>query len=283
MKQKLLIVDGSHMLFRAWFGSYMMRNNGKVNASVSLYLNMLDKVLSIIEPDQTVIVFDCAGTNFRHVLLPTYKANRPKRDDLMVKEEKIIHELLIARGFHLLMVPGIEGDDLAGTIAVQFAKQSEDHEVVIHTEDKDYFQLVNDQLKISIFSGKHGHIDEQQVLAKTKVRVKDIPLYLALMGDSADNILGIKNIGPVTAAQWVNKQLSLEELAKGIQKDSTELSSDEAMLTRIKLNVQLTTIQTDLELASLDFKPKKIDENLQALYGKYKIFNRWDHITPPAL
>lgn len=275
---KLLIVDGSHLLFRAWFGSYTMRKNGKENACVSLYLNMVDKALRAVEPDQVVFIFDCSEPNFRHQLLPTYKANRPKRDEGMKVEESIIHELLVARGFCVLRVPGIEGDDLAGTIAVQHASVDK-NSVVVYTGDKDYYQLVNDERQIALLNPSDQIVNESAVVEKTGVIPTKIVLYLALMGDAADNIIGVKGVGTVTAAKAVKNADNIEQAYDAL---GLPVKTD-GIIERLKLNVKLTTICTNLPLNDLDFSIKPADAALQSLYGKYKIYNRWDFNTPPAI
>ena len=271
--KKLWLVDGSSYLYRAFFAlPPLSTTTGIPTGAVLGVLNMLNKLLKEEDPELVAIVMDAPGRTFRDDLFEEYKAHRPPMpDDLRAQIEPLI-EAIPALGLPLLRIPGVEADDVIGTLAGRAAKAG--MKVVISTGDKDMAQLVNDDVTIvnTMFDTK---LDRAGVKAKFDVLPTQIVDYLALVGDSSDNIPGVPKVGPKTAAKWLAEYGSLDELirhANDIQGKVGESLREN--LDTLELSRKLATIRCDVDLP---LKPSELTRNppdvetLSALYKRLEM------------
>ena len=199
----LVLVDGSSYLYRAFHALPPLSNSrGEPTGAVFGVLNMLNSFLSTFAPARIAVVFDAPGRTFRDDLFAEYKAHRPPMpDDLRAQVEPLLAAVQ-ALGLPLLRVAGVEADDVIGTLARNAAQRG--LKVLISTGDKDMAQLVGEEIRlINTMSG--SKYDRAGVKAKFDVWPEQIIDYLALVGDSSDNIPGIDKVGPKTAAKWLSQ------------------------------------------------------------------------------
>jgi len=205
----LLLVDGSTYLHRAYHAHNSLSDRrGRPTGAIFGVVNALQKHQRLVRPDRVAIVMDAPGPTFRNELYPEYKANRkPMEEDLRMQIDPL-HQIIKALGLPLLVVPGVEADDVIGTLAQQgkAAKMS----VVILSGDKDMAQLVDEQ--VSLHDTLHEPWDSSGVQQKFSLHPDQIIDYLALAGDSADNIPGVPKVGPKTAASWLQQYETLENV-----------------------------------------------------------------------
>ena len=275
-KPPLILVDGSSYLFRAFHALPPLENSkGQPTGAVYGVINMLNKLVEEYKPEQIAVVFDAKGKTFRNDMYKDYKANRPPMPDDLRSQIAPLHELVEALGFPMVVVPGVEADDVIGTYAKQATAQKVD--TLISTGDKDLAQLVNDHVTL-INTMSNVVLDEAGVLNKFDVPPSAIIDYLALMGDTADNIPGVPKVGPKTAAKWLKQYETLDNLVahadeiKGKVGESLRDNLDQLPLSR-----ELTTIKCDVELdlaiADLAMRPAQNDK-LQQIYTEME-FKTW--------
>jgi len=261
-----LLVDGSSYLYRAFHVPQLQQltdSRGEPTGAVYGVINMLRSLLSEYQPEFMAVVFDARGKNFRHELYKEYKANRPPMPDELAVQIEPLHELVRALGLPLLQVDGVEADDVIGTLASRATELG--MQTVISTGDKDMAQLVGPQVTL-INTMSRTTLDPDGVKEKFGVPPERIIDYLALMGDSSDNIPGIPKVGPKTAAKWLNQFGSLDELIahageiKGKVGESLRDNLDTLGMSR-----QLTTILCDLEL---EFAPDRLSVQPLDLDGR---------------
>jgi DNA polymerase-1 len=245
--RKLILVDGSGYLYRAFHALPPLSNSkGEPTGAVLGVLNMLNKMIKEESPDRIAVVFDASGRTFRDDLFDQYKAHRaPMPDDLRSQVQPLL-DVVAAMGLPLLRVPGVEADDVIGTLAKQGAESG--YEVLISTGDKDMAQLVAPQVGL-INTMSNTRLDRAGVKAKFDVFPEQIVDYLALVGDSSDNIPGITGVGAKTAAKWLHQYQTLDELIAHSGeiggKVGENLRNELAML---ELSRKLATIDTSLAL-----------------------------------
>ena len=273
--KRFVLVDGSSYLYRAFHVPNLQRltnSAGEPTGAVYGVLNMLHKLIGDEEPDRIAIVFDASGKNFRHEIYPEYKANRPPMPDELRGQLEPLFEAVEALGLPLLRVPGVEADDVIGTLARQASESGV--KTLISTGDKDMAQLVDDRTTL-VDTMKGVESDPAQVLAKFGVRPDQIIDYLALVGDSSDNIPGVPGVGPKTAAKW----LGLYEDLEGVRAHAEEIRGKvgenlRAHLEQLDLARDLATIDRSLELdqgpADLLRRPPDA-ERLRDLYGRLEL------------
>ena len=186
----LLLIDGSNYLFRAYHGlPPLSTSNGEPTGAMRGFLGMLGRVQGMVKPDRAVVVFDAPGKNFRHAMYPEYKANRPPMpDDLRVQIEPL-QKVLPDLGWPLLVVPGVEADDVIATLARK--GRAEGMKIVIATGDKDMAQLVDENVTL-LNTMNTKFYDRDGVIEKYGVPPERIIDYLALMGDKVDNVHYLK-------------------------------------------------------------------------------------------
>src|SRR5271156_2531572 len=245
--RKLLLVDGSSYLYRAFHAlPPLSSSRGEPTGAVLGVLNMLNKLIKEESPDRVAVVFDAPGRTFRDDLFDEYKAHRtPMPDDLRSQLAPLL-DAVNAAGLPLLRVEGVEADDVIGTLALRGADGGFD--VLISTGDKDMAQLVGAHITL-VNTMSNTRLDRAGVKAKFDVYPEQIVDYLALVGDTSDNIPGITGVGPKTAAKWLNQYQTLQELiarAADIGGKVGENLRNE--LPKLELSRKLATIDTALKL-----------------------------------
>lgn len=207
---KLLLIDGSNYLFRAFHALPDLRTSrGEPTGALRGFFGMLGKVWKMTDPDRAAIVFDAKGKTFRHEMFPDYKANRPPMpDDLRVQIDPL-KQMLVDLGWPLIEVPGVEADDVLATLAESGRRAG--MKSIIASGDKDMAQLVDDDI-VLINTMNTKLYDREGVIEKYGVAPERIIDYLALMGDKVDNVPGINKCGPKTAVKWIEQFGGLEQI-----------------------------------------------------------------------
>jgi DNA polymerase-1 len=239
--RKLILVDGSGYLYRAFHALPPLTNSrGEPTGAVLGVLNMLNKMIKEEAPDRIAVVFDAPGRTFRDDLFEQYKAHRtPMPDDLRAQIQPL-YDVVSAMGVPLLRVAGVEADDVIGTLAKQGADAG--FKVLISTGDKDMAQLVGPNVEL-LNTMSNTRLDRIGVKAKFDVFPEQIVDYLALVGDTSDNIPGITSVGPKTAAKWLNQYQTLDALVANAA--DINLRNE---LKILELSRKLATIDTALGL-----------------------------------
>jgi DNA polymerase-1 len=254
----LILIDGSSYLYRAFHALPPFTNSrGEPTGAVLGVTNMLLKFLRDYPARKTVVVFDAPGKTFRDELFAEYKSHRPPMPDELRSQITPLLEIVGALGLPVLRIAGVEADDVIGSLARQGIERGEN--VLISTGDKDMCQLVNEHVRlINTMSG--SQYDRAGVKAKFDVWPEQIIDYLALVGDSADNIPGIDKVGPKTAAKWLNTYGDIDTLVAHAEEIPGKVGENlRAGLDTLALSRKLATIRTDLDLVAqtmnLDIKP----------------------------
>ncbi len=270
---KLWLVDGSSYLYRAFFAlPPLTSSKGEPTGALLGVLNMLNKLLKEESPELIAVVLDAPGRTFRDDLFEAYKAHRPPMPDDLRAQIAPLVEAIPALGLPLLRVEGVEADDVIGTLAAR--AQSEGLEIVISTGDKDMAQLVNDRVTLvnTMFDTR---LDRAGVKAKFDVLPEQIVDYLALVGDSSDNIPGVPKVGPKTAAKWLNEYGSADGIVENAKAIAGKVGESlRENLATLELSRKLATIRRDLELplapAELTRRPPDT-EALSTLYRRFEL------------
>jgi DNA polymerase-1 len=275
-EKTLVLVDGSSYLFRAYHALPLLTNSkGEYTNAILGVTNMLKKLVETYPEAYFGVIFDAPGKTFRNDMYPEYKANRASMPDELREQIKPLHQLIKAMGLPLVMEPGVEADDVIGTLAKQ--AEEEDLNVVISTGDKDIAQLVTNKTSL-INTMNNQWLDEEGVKEKFGVPPNMIIDYLALMGDTSDNIPGVPKVGPKTAAKWLNAYGSLDEIiAKADEVKGKVGESLRDHLDAIPLSKELVTIKCDVPLdkAPADLIRTQPDtETLKEMVSHYE-FNSW--------
>ncbi|MGE7138808.1 DNA polymerase I [Luteibacter sp. NPDC031894] len=266
----LTLIDGSSYLYRAFHALPPLTNTfGEPTGALFGIVNMLRTTMKA-GSDYVAFVCDAPGRTFRDDLYPQYKANRPSMpDDLRAQVEPMM-KIVGALGFPILCVPGVEADDVIGTLARQAADQGID--TIISTGDKDFAQLVGAHI-VLINTMSNTTMDIDGVVDKFGVRPEQIVDYLTLMGDSIDNVPGVEKCGPKTAAKWLAEYGNLEALLASADKIGGKIGENlRAAIPRLPLSRELVTIRTDVPLdqGPADLRMRERDvEALRELYTRY--------------
>ncbi len=270
---KLVLVDGSSYLYRAYHAlPKLTSSRGEPTGAVHGVLNMILKLAREQETEHFAVVFDAPGKTFRDEMYEEYKANRPPMpDDLRLQIEPLL-EAVPAMGLPLLQIEGVEADDVIGTLCRQAV--AEGMEVLVSTGDKDMTQLVDDNITlVNTMSGTL--LDRDGVKKKFDVYPEQIIDYLALVGDSSDNIPGVPKVGAKTAAKWLNEYGSAESIVENAEQITGKVGESlRENLDRLRLSQDLATIRQDLELSlgPKDLKRSEGDkEKLKALYQRLEL------------
>jgi DNA polymerase-1 len=246
-KPDLILVDGSSYLYRAFHAlPPLSTSRGEPTGAVHGVLNMLKKLLRDYPGTRLAVVFDAPGRTFRDDLFAQYKAHRPPMpDDLRAQIEPLL-AAVTGMGLPLLRIVGVEADDVIGTLATRAAAAGE--QVLISTGDKDMAQLVNERITL-INTMSDTLLDRAGVKAKFDVYPEQIIDYLALVGDSSDNIPGVDKVGPKTAAKWLNTYGTLEKLQAHAAEITGKVGDNlRAGTDTLALSHELATIRCDVEL-----------------------------------
>ena len=276
MSNRLILVDGSSYLFRAYHALPALTNSKGLNTGAAKgVIGMIRKLVSDYAGDQVVVVFDAKGPTFRNDIYAEYKANRPPMPDELREQIEPIHQTIRAMGLPLICIGGVEADDVIGTLSVQAAAQK--REVVISTGDKDMAQLVNDHVTL-INTMNNTTMDHNGVVEKFGVPPDLIIDLLALMGDKVDNIPGVAGVGEKTATALLqhlggidvifNQLEAVPDLPiRGAKSLATKLADAKA---DAELSYELATIKTDCDLGlgegDLDSNPP----DQEALIGLFR-------------
>lgn len=274
----VLLVDGSNYLYRAFHGLPDLRTGaGEPTGAIKGFANMLRMIKSMTKPDFAACVFDAKGDTFRNEIYAEYKANRPPMPDDLRSQVGPILEMIDAQGWPLLQVPGIEADDVIGTLARQ--AQQKGYRVFIATGDKDMNQLVDDTVSV-INTMTRQILTPEAVKEKFGVAPSQIVDYLSLMGDAVDNVPGIQKCGPKTAAKWINEFGSLDELVarasevKGkageYLRDGLAFLPTAKALVTIKCDADLTQYVPQGDVDNLVFKNENTDF-LTQFYARWEM------------
>ncbi|MDH4284424.1 MAG: DNA polymerase I [Gallionellaceae bacterium] len=243
----LLLVDGSSYLYRAFHALPDLRSpQGEPTGAIYGVLNMLRKLRADYPADYNACVFDAKGKTFREEWYPEYKAHRPPMPDELAAQIAPLHEAVAASGWNLLMVEGVEADDVIGTLAQQAAHNGA--RCIISTGDKDLAQLVTSQVQL-INTMSNETLDEAGVLAKFGVAPDRIVDYLALIGDSSDNVPGVTKCGPKTAVKWLAQYGTLDNLIAHAGEISGAAGENlRTALDWLPQGRRLVTVKCDVEL-----------------------------------
>jgi len=283
MANRLILVDGSSYLFRAYHALPALTNSKGLNTGAAKgVIGMIRKLMADYADDQVVVVFDAKGPTFRNDIYPEYKANRPPMPDELREQIDPIHSAIRAMGLPLICVGGVEADDVIGTLSVEAAAGG--REVVISTGDKDMAQLVNDRVTL-INTMNNTAMDHDGVVEKFGVPPSLIIDLLALMGDKVDNIPGVVGVGEKTATALLQNLGAIDSIydqldavadlpIRGAKSLATKL---EQARGDAELSYELATIKTDCNLGlsagDLDATPPDT-ETLIALFRELE-FKGW--------
>ncbi len=281
---KLWLVDGSSYLYRAFYAlPPLSSSKGEPTGAILGVLNMLNRIFREDDPKLIAIVFDAPGRTFRDDLFEEYKAHRPPMPDELRSQIAPLIEAIPALGLPMLRIEGVEADDVIGTLAERAAREG--LTVVISTGDKDMAQLVNDQITLvnTMFDTK---LDREGVKAKFDVFPEQIVDYLALVGDSSDNIPGVPKVGPKTAAKWLNEYKTLDTIiARAADIQGKVGESLRENLETLELSRKLATIRRDvkLDLEPSDLARKAPDvEALTPLFQRLELNSLLRQLSGPA-
>ncbi|MBS6725885.1 MAG: DNA polymerase I [Haemophilus parainfluenzae] len=279
----LVLVDGSSYLYRAFHAFPPLTNSaGEPTGAMYGVLNMLKSLISQVQPSHIAVVFDAKGKTFRDEMFEQYKSHRPPMPDDLRKQIQPLHDIIRALGIPLLVIEGVEADDVIGTLAVTASKANQ--KVLISTGDKDMAQLVDDNIML-INTMNNTLLDREAVIEKYGIPPELIIDYLALMGDSADNIPGVAGVGEKTALGLLQGIGSMAEIyanldkvaelpIRGAKKLGDKLLAEKEMAD---LSYRLATIKTDV---ALDITPEQLtlgasnNDQLTEYFGRYE-FKRW--------
>jgi DNA polymerase-1 len=281
---KLTLIDGSSYLYRAFHALPPLSNaTGEPTGALFGVVNMLRATLNE-KPDYAAFVVDAPGRTFRDDLYAEYKANRaPMPDDLRAQVEPMM-KIVEALGFPILRVAGVEADDVIGTLATRAAADGIDVEV--STGDKDFAQLVGPNVLL-VNTMTHTRMGRAGVIEKFGVPPERIVDYLALMGDSIDNIPGVPKCGPKTAAKWLNEYGSLDDVIARADEVKGKIGENlRAALPQLPLSRQLATIKTDVGLdeGPRDLKLRERDaDTLRELYARYEFRQALKELEKPGI
>ena len=272
----VILIDGSSYLFRAFHALPPLNNaTGEPTGAIYGVVNMIRNMLKEYKPDYIAVIFDAKGKNFRHTLYPDYKAHRPPMPPELGQQIPILHELLQAMGLPLLIIDAVEADDVIGTLAHQM--RDCEQKVLISTGDKDLAQLVDDHIQLINTMNKQ-QLDVPGVADKFGVPPERIIDYLALIGDSSDNVPGIPKVGPKTAVKWITQYGDIDSIISHADEIGGKVGENlRANLEQLRLSQQLVTLDCAVPLNTEidDLRPQKPDnEALRKLYTRLE-FKRW--------
>ena len=280
-KDPIILVDGSSYLYRAYHAlPPLTTSKNQPTGAIKGVISMIKRVL-IDHPDSPLaVVFDAKGKTFRHDMYSEYKANRPPMPEDLVQQIEPIHRIISLMGIKLIMIPGVEADDVIGTLAEQ-ARQKKLN-TVISTGDKDMTQLVCDN--VSVVNTMSGELlDENGVMNKFGVGPELITDYLALIGDKSDNVPGVDKVGPKTAVKWLNEYKNIEGIKKNAESIGGKVGENlRSSIETLDLAHELVKIKTDvpLEIGIEDLAVSESDsEQLSEVYKELE-FNSWLQEVP---
>ncbi|HHC72913.1 MAG TPA: DNA polymerase I [Thiotrichales bacterium] len=265
----LILVDGSSYLYRAFHALPSLTNSkGEPTGAIYGVINMIRRLLKEYDPEEMAVVFDARGKTFRDELYDQYKANRPPMPEELSRQVEPILEIIEAMGLPLLQIEGVEADDVIGTLAEQATREG--IPVVISTGDKDMAQLVSDHVTL-VNTMTETTLDRQGVEEKFHVPPERIVDYLALIGDTSDNIPGVPKVGPKTAVKWLTRYGSLDEIIRHADEIKGKVGENlRNFLDRLPLSRELATIRRDVPLELDIHRLKRREPDRQALHRWFR-------------
>lgn len=290
-KQTVYLVDGSSLFYRAYFAfirNPLINSKGENTSATFGFINSLLKIINDEKPDCLAIAFDTRHPTFRHEIYEDYKSTRAKMPDELADQLPRIRQAVEAMNIPSFELEGYEADDIIGTIAK--AAEKKGYEVWCVTGDKDYFQLVTDNVKIyspKSSSGSPEKLGAQEVKEKFGVYPERVVDKLALMGDSSDNVPGVPGVGPKTADALLSQFESLENVLENIDQIEAKGTRQKirANADKAQLSKELVTIITDVpvEFRLEDLKKRDIDyEATKKLFLELEFNRLLKQVLPPA-
>jgi len=281
----LILVDGSSYLFRAFHAlPPLTSSKGLPTGAVKGVISMIKKLMVDYPESELAVIFDAKGKSFRNDIYPDYKANRPSMPDDLRVQIQPIHEIIQRLGIPILVIDGVEADDVIGTLAREATHKEK--AVLISTGDKDMAQLVNEHITL-INTMNNVIMDEAGVVEKFGIKPSQIIDYLALVGDTSDNIPGVPKVGPKTAVKWLAQYETLDGVMAAAEEIKGKVGENlRSVQDQLPMSKLLATIKTDVELplGVDELKLGEADqEALQALYTEFE-FRQWmeelDQVAP---
>lgn len=289
-KDPIILVDGSSYLYRAYHAlPPLMTSNNQPTGAIKGVISMIKRILIDHPESPLAVVFDAKGKTFRHDMYSEYKANRPPMPEDLVLQIEPIHRIISLMGIKLIMVSGVEADDVIGTLAEQ-ARQKKLN-TVISTGDKDMTQLVCES--VSVVNTMSGELlDESGVIKKFGVDPDHITDYLALIGDKSDNVPGVDKVGPKTAVKWLQEYSDIEGVINNAESIGGKVGENlRSSIETLKLAHELVKIKIDVPL-DVGIEDLQVQEpssgELSELYKELE-FNTWlqespqKKIIPPSI
>jgi DNA polymerase-1 len=280
----ILLVDGTGYLYRAFHAMPDLRTSGgEPTGAVRGFIGMLRTLRAAVACDYCACVFDAKGKTFRDELFPEYKAHRPPMPGELAAQIPTVHEASAALGWPILQIPGVEADDVIGTLAARARAQG--MRTVIATGDKDLTQLVDDSVQLIDTMSRDGgpprRMDRAQVVEKFGVAPERIIDYLALVGDAVDNVPGVEKVGPKTAVKWLQQYGSLDGVIANAASIGGVVGENlRAALPWLPTARTLVTVRTDVDLGPelVSLEPLHVvppdRERLRALFARCE-FRSW--------
>ena len=265
----IILVDGSSYLYRAYHALPPLENSkSQPTGAIKGVISMIKKILIDHPESDLAVVFDAKGKTFRHDMYTEYKANRPPMPEDLVSQIEPIHKIIQLMGIKLIMISGVEADDVIGTLAEQARNKKLD--TVISTGDKDMTQLVCKN--VSVVNTMTGELlDESGVKEKFGVPPEHITDYLALIGDKSDNVPGVDKVGPKTAVKWLDEYTNIENIIKNAESLGGKVGENlRSSIDTLKLAHDLVTIKRDVELPFGIEELKVIKEDTEGLTKIYE-------------
>lgn len=276
MTAPIILIDGSSYFYRAFHALPPLANSkGQATGAIYGVINMIKRLIKDYQPEHIAVIFDAKGKTFRNEWYPEYKANRAAMPDALRSQFEPMVDFLAAMGLPLLIVEGVEADDVIGTLAVEAVNQG--YHLLISTGDKDIAQLVNEQVKL-INTMSNQTLDIQGVKDKFGVFPSQIIDYLTLTGDTSDNIKGVDKCGAKTAAKWLLQYKTLDNLIANIHEITGKIGESlRQSLSHLPLSKRLLTIKTDvpLPLKAHELTMKAVDTEKLIAFCKELEFKSW--------
>jgi len=272
------LIDGSSYLYRAFYVPQLKRmqtSSGQPTGAVFGIINMIKSLIADYPDSNIVTIFDAKGKNFRHELYSDYKANRPPMPDELRSQVDYVHRSIKAMGLPLVAMPEVEADDVIGT----YAKQASDagQTVLVASGDKDLAQIVNANVNL-IDTMKKVVMDEAGVVEKFGVRPDQIIDYLALMGDTSDNVPGVPKVGPKTAVKWLLEYETLNGIVENADAIGGKVGENlREFIPQLPLSKDLVTIRCELPVEPVLADLKQVDQDKDTLIEIYTElqFKKW--------
>lgn len=273
----ILLIDGFNLVYRCFYATpALTRSDGFPTNALHGWVKSLWRLMDQEKPDHTVVFFDLGGSQDRLALHPEYKAQREAMPAELERQIPVVKEITRALGLAAIEQDGVESDDLLASCAL--AKAAEGHDVLIVSSDKDFAQIVSERIRIMLpppsAQPKLGWrlLDTTGVKEKFGVPAEKIPDYLALIGDTSDNIPGLSGVGPKTAIKWLEKYGNLEGVlaaAKDIEPERFRVPLAEAA-ERLRLNLRLVTLNTSLRMPQV-MQSKPLMAELLEILGQMEM------------